>query len=804
MPAILLTIALIVAAIWSEIGLPGHGHALPWWLRPSATGTAMLCVGLWVAALFVYWFPRRNQRRSWELLGIGGAAGLAVILGVAAVAPCNGPSDDWLLTPIWRTMVLFVGTSPASFDLGGNCFTGSGDSELSTVPLAAQAARFAAMAAIFGAAIAVVLKVGEQQLSRLRAFRDVLPQVVIGIDDVGLPLVKSLVDWRAQGEDVAVLALEGQDDAAAEARELGARSFVIRSRSNRRVAHESADRRPGQGAAQALVRARDRDQLVDSIRPFLTTRGRRFLPFGRRRFVVETVWIMDADLDRALLIREAVQQIAGEHPPPLPKPEEGVVAAQVPNPASVSSTAPSPTEVRVVVRCDDRLVAQRLRALWIQRPTDGEATPATGEATPDDVDGEQPARLLCDAISYNQVTAAELVGRVARDMASLGTDYSLVVCGDTALAEAIAAEVMLRAWEEADLAAAWRAHQGHSTDDPCQQTSGAQSGHPMGDPQDILVGGRMPSRLVLVDSQARVMAENLLAGGLPGDGVGLPALGYVATPWDGLAGDEQPTLVTGEVDRREIGDTPVAVIIADEVPADRHHLAARINTLLDPRRCIVWQQPQAGDLDGVEETESADGQSLRLRIETYRNDILLYGLWPEDSWIRAARHAHERYRRVYFDEGGAESPTRHPWWHSNPVIPPKDRKAIRDDNIRQVHQALTLTLAGGGAWVVRAPGEDAWKPSETQVDRLGQAEHERWCADRIAGDWTWGPVRNNTTKKHPQLVAWSELDEADQERSLVAGQHILMHISASGFALSTSTASDGGSAPAGGDVPTDR
>ena len=42
-------------------------------------------------------------------------------------------------------------------------------------------------------------------------------------------------------------------------------------------------------------------------------------------------------------------------------------------------------------------------------------------------------------------------------------------------------------------------------------------------------------------------------------------------------------------------------------------------------------------------------------------------------------------------------------------------------------------------------------------DAPASAQHEAWMADKLADDWTYGLVKNATTKRHPCLVPYDEL-----------------------------------------------
>lgn len=72
------------------------------------------------------------------------------------------------------------------------------------------------------------------------------------------------------------------------------------------------------------------------------------------------------------------------------------------------------------------------------------------------------------------------------------------------------------------------------------------------------------------------------------------------------------------------------------------------------------------------------------------------------------------------------------------------------------------------------PGTDkAWMVADTiaLVQRVidgttPQIEHETWMELRSAKGWTYGPVRDDVTKKNPALVPWDALPAAYQGLSV--------------------------------------
>ena len=48
------------------------------------------------------------------------------------------------------------------------------------------------------------------------------------------------------------------------------------------------------------------------------------------------------------------------------------------------------------------------------------------------------------------------------------------------------------------------------------------------------------------------------------------------------------------------------------------------------------------------------------------------------------------------------------------------------------------------------------------LERIAQNTHEVWAAKRIEEGWTFGPVRDDVTKKHPSLVPYNKLSESEK------------------------------------------
>lgn len=78
---------------------------------------------------------------------------------------------------------------------------------------------------------------------------------------------------------------------------------------------------------------------------------------------------------------------------------------------------------------------------------------------------------------------------------------------------------------------------------------------------------------------------------------------------------------------------------------------------------------------------------------------------------------------------------------------------------RQLADHLAVKLASVGISAVPAKPDEvaAFEFSPLEIDRLGECEHIRWCADRLLEGWQYGAERVNAVKLHPKLLPWDQL-----------------------------------------------
>jgi hypothetical protein len=69
------------------------------------------------------------------------------------------------------------------------------------------------------------------------------------------------------------------------------------------------------------------------------------------------------------------------------------------------------------------------------------------------------------------------------------------------------------------------------------------------------------------------------------------------------------------------------------------------------------------------------------------------------------------------------------------------------------------------------------------TERLAEHTHDVWAAGRLAEGWTYGPARDDAAKKHPGLVPYADLTEAEKDYDRRTALGTLKAVLALGFKI---------------------
>jgi ryanodine receptor 2 len=69
------------------------------------------------------------------------------------------------------------------------------------------------------------------------------------------------------------------------------------------------------------------------------------------------------------------------------------------------------------------------------------------------------------------------------------------------------------------------------------------------------------------------------------------------------------------------------------------------------------------------------------------------------------------------------------------------------------------------------------------TEQLAENAHDHWAAQRLADGWTYGLTRDDLNKKHPCLVAYTELTDSEKRYDRLTAMETLKAIMALGYRI---------------------
>jgi hypothetical protein len=98
-----------------------------------------------------------------------------------------------------------------------------------------------------------------------------------------------------------------------------------------------------------------------------------------------------------------------------------------------------------------------------------------------------------------------------------------------------------------------------------------------------------------------------------------------------------------------------------------------------------------------------------------------------------------------------------------------------DRRIANREQAMDIGRKLARIGCLLAPRSDATRDfgfRSGEVELLAELEHVRWVAERRRSGWAHGDTRDETARRHPDLVPWSELSNHSREKDRQAVEAI--------------------------------
>ena len=144
----------------------------------------------------------------------------------------------------------------------------------------------------------------------------------------------------------------------------------------------------------------------------------------------------------------------------------------------------------------------------------------------------------------------------------------------------------------------------------------------------------------------------------------------------------------------------------------------------------------------------------------------------EDLALAAGVMSHEadlaekEYQTAYREFAPPDSEANKPWSELKEEYRISDRRAVAHIYAKLFEAGFDLR-----SWMVKndvwaklpelATGEPLWRDA-AEYRRLAELEHERWIADRRLSGWSYGAVRDNRRKLHPDITPFDALSEVVQ------------------------------------------
>lgn len=223
--------------------------------------------------------------------------------------------------------------------------------------------------------------------------------------------------------------------------------------------------------------------------------------------------------------------------------------------------------------------------------------------------------------------------------------------------------------------------------------------------------------------------------------------------------------------KRDPGWTTVAVTVALRQDRDSLHAALQMRERLDrlgsagtPVFVRLRQRHELGEF-----ATSLDGEeSLLDRLIAFGDlgDLTSFAVLNDQTRDAAAHAIHENYRR---GDARADSDLQ---WARLPERLKQSNRAAADH--------VPTKLGAIGMRLVLVPGRPI-DFTEAEIETMATVEHYRWLIERKAAGWTTGPRGSNpdpVARRHPDLVSWQELDEADREKDRVVVRTIAKSVAA--------------------------
>lgn len=163
------------------------------------------------------------------------------------------------------------------------------------------------------------------------------------------------------------------------------------------------------------------------------------------------------------------------------------------------------------------------------------------------------------------------------------------------------------------------------------------------------------------------------------------------------------------------------------------------------------------------------------------NRIELHG----ENLEKLARAAHELFCEELLSNGFIQGPVRDDDKKTHPLLISYDDlpEAYKEQN-RLFVIDVPSKLASLG--YIMEPAKEHGNTAEfdnDEIEVLSKIEHDRWCKEKYACGWKYGPISDRDIKIHSSLVPWENLSELDKNKDIKLVSSIPTLLAKAGFAM---------------------
>ncbi|MBN2404475.1 MAG: RyR domain protein [Coriobacteriia bacterium] len=77
--------------------------------------------------------------------------------------------------------------------------------------------------------------------------------------------------------------------------------------------------------------------------------------------------------------------------------------------------------------------------------------------------------------------------------------------------------------------------------------------------------------------------------------------------------------------------------------------------------------------------------------------------------------------------------------------------------------------------------------TDDEIEMLARHEHSRWMSERMSSGWTYGDLRDDQTKRHPDMVEYDALSEEAKDKDRDVIRRMLVILESGGYGLRRQT-----------------